>query len=101
MYFKHIFTNKSSIAKLPIASSIPLKSETEKLIVFSKTPFFVYLYLKYQYIYIWLKKKKKEPRFYLLKQDYYIIIKRPPFVWFLTPESMRPDTIHETPFTLT
>ena len=25
MYFKHIFTNKSSITKLPIGSSIPLK----------------------------------------------------------------------------
>lgn len=25
MYFKHIFTNTSSITKLPIASSIPLK----------------------------------------------------------------------------
>lgn len=57
MYFKHIFTNKSSITKLPIGSSIPIKSETEKLIVFSKTPF---LYTSISNISIFISDSKRK-----------------------------------------
>lgn len=52
MYFKHIFTNKSSITKLPIGSSI-----TEKLIDFSKTPF---LYTSISNISIFISDSKRK-----------------------------------------
>lgn len=47
---------------------------------FHKPPFLYTCILSVRYIYynVWLK---KEPRFYMLKEDYYIIIKCPPFVW--------------------